>query len=259
MEKSRHFVESLSRGFNLLRIVCESEIPLSLTELSVKSGLSISTIQRLSYTLQELGAIERNLKTKKFRIGPSAISLALSISRDLELKHIARPYMEELSDQIGEVVGLGALSGNEIILIEIIKTNQLLNINMNTGAIIPPHATSTGKAILAFLPEPDVDRIFHNKKPTKFTSRTITSLRSYKRQLKDVRENGFAIAEDENAYGFGAIAAPIRDMRGDVVASVTIMVPSVRFPKEKLIKSFSKRIMKTSKKISGVLGYTAGI
>jgi IclR family pca regulon transcriptional regulator len=166
--------------------------------------------------------------------------------------------MEELSDKTGEVVGLGALSGNEIVLIEIIKTDQLLNINMNTGAIIPPNSTSTGKAILAFLPEPDVERIFHHKKPVKFTSKTITSLKSYKRQLEVVREKGYALAEDENAYGFGAIAAPIRDMQGNVSAAVNIMVPSFRVPKEKLIKSFRKPILETSQKISAAVGFPAG-
>lgn len=141
MKKSRLFVESLARGIGLLDILCKSPSPLGLSELAKQSDLSVSMVQRISYTLQQLGLIDRDLNTKKFRIGPHMITLALAVMENLELKKVALPIMEQLSREINEMVGLGALFGNDIFLIErVIKTQQILNINIKaeetTGRII---------------------------------------------------------------------------------------------------------------------------
>jgi len=255
MINSRQFVESLARGFKVLSIVCENQSLLNLSELAKKSGLSISTIQRLSYTLQQLELLDRDPATKRFQIGPKMVSLALAVVNDLEIKRIARPYMQDTSDRIGEVVGLMVRSGTQIILADIIRTDQILNINMNTGAIVPPHAAASSKSILAFIPETEMEAILNRGEFTPFTKNTITSIETYKKQLNEVRRLGYAVAVEENAYGFSAIAAPIRDNHGEVIASVTIMVPSFRITKEKLIRSFRKEVSETADIISYAMGY----
>ena len=255
MLNPRQFIESLARGFKILNIVCESQSALSLSELAKKSGLSISTIQRLTYTLQQLELLDRDPANKRFQIGPKMISLALGVVNDLEIKKIAHPFMQDTSDRIGEVVGLMVLSGNQIILSEIIRTDQVLNINMNTGAIVPPHAAASGKAILAFLPENEVETILRQTELTPFTENTITSIETYQALLKEVRQSGYAVAVEENVYGFSAIAAPIRDHHGQVIASFTIMVPSFRITKEKMIGSFRAEVIETARNISYAMGY----
>lgn len=251
----RQFVQSLSRGFNVLTEVCESEASLSLSELAKKSDLSIGAIQRLTYTLEKMGLVERDVRTKRFRTGSRMISLALSISRNLELKKVAHAYMKALCDEIGEVVGLGVLRGAQIILVEMIHTQQLLNINMNVGAIIPPHATATGKAILAFLPDARVDEVLAAQSLTKFTTNTITSIKAYKSVLKEVAACGYATAFDENAYGLSTISAPVRDHSGEVIAAMTVMVPSMRIAKDKMIAAFKKKVVDTADQISFAVGY----
>jgi DNA-binding IclR family transcriptional regulator len=251
----RQFVQSLARGFTVLAKVCRSEEPLSLSELAKKSGLSIGAIQRLTYTLEKIGLVERDQRTKRFRTGSQMISLALAITRNLELKKVAHPFMQALSDEVGEVVGLGALEGDQIILVEIIHTRQLLNINMNIGAIIPPHATSTGKAILAFLPDARVEGILGSQSMTKFTSNTITSIKSFKKELEQVKASGFATAFDENAYGLTTIGAPVKNNDGHVTAALTIMVPSIKISKDKFISAFKKKIVQTADQISAAMGY----
>ena len=255
MLNPRQFVESLARGFKILCIVCESQSSPSLSELAKKSGLSISTIQRLSHTLQQLELLVRDPNTKRFRMGPKMITLALTVINKLELKKIAQPFMQDASDRIGEVVGLGELSGDQIIMTEIIKTNQILNINMNTGAIIPPHATASGKAILAYVSESKMEAMMNKSLLTEYTGRTMTSKTSIKKQLNEVRQKGYALNIDENAYGFSAIAAPVRNDSGDVIAAVTIMVPSTRVSKEKLVTFLRKEVFKTADNISYAMGY----
>jgi DNA-binding IclR family transcriptional regulator len=252
----RQFVQSLSRGFSVLEKVCLSETPLTLSELAKESDLSIGAIQRLSYTLEKLGLLDRDPRTKRFRAGSRMISLALTITRNLELIKVAHPYMQALSDDIGEVVGLGVLEGDNIILADIIHTQQLLNINMNAGAAIAPHATATGKAILAFLPDTRIEQILALHGLPKLTSNTITSVRSYKKELKQVKARGFSTAFDENAYGLTTIGAPVRNSNGEVVAAMTIMVPSMKIPKEKFVSTFKKKVVHTADQISLAMGFT---
>jgi DNA-binding IclR family transcriptional regulator len=251
----RQFVQSLARGFRVLAKVCQSETPLSLSELSQKSDLSIGAIQRLTYTLEKIGLVERDPQTKRFRTGSRMISLALAITRNLELKKVAHKFMQALSDEIGEVVGLGSLEGDHIILVEIIHTQQLLNINMNIGAVIPPHSTATGKAILAFLPDSRVEHILSLRGMTQLTPHTITSVRSFKNELQQVKARGFATAFDENAIGLTTIGAPVRNDNGEVTAAMTIMIPSMKIPKEEFISTFKEKVVHTADQISLAMGY----
>jgi IclR family KDG regulon transcriptional repressor len=255
MADSRQYVESIGRGFKLLTIVCRSALPLSLSELSKESDLSISTIQRLSYTLQRLGFLDRDQRTKKFKIGPEMISLSFAVIDNLSLKKVAFPYMQQLSKQLGEVVALATLSGTQIILIESIKTQQVLNVNTNEGVSIPAHATASGKAILAFLPETEAERIVNEAGFVKLTDNTITSMKAFKNLLSNVRERGFATAVDENNYGLSAVAAPIRGNNGEVIASLTIMVPTARVTEKKLIEEYSSKVIQTAERISFDSGY----
>lgn len=252
---SRQFVESLGRGFKLLTVVCKSTSPLSLSELAKECNLSISTIQRLCYTLQQLGLLDRDHRTKKFKVGPEMITLSFAVIDNLALKKVAYPYMKQLSDKIGEVVALAALSGLQVILIEAIKTQQVLNVNTSGGVTIPFHNTASGKAMLAFLPEAETEAILKQTELNKATKKTITSIKAFKTQLLKVKRNGFATAIDENAVGLGAVAAPIRGNNGEVLAALTVLVPTARVNKDKLINEYSQKVVKTAERISFGMGY----
>ena len=256
MKKSRQFVESLARGIGLLDILCKSPSPLGLSELAKQRDLSVSMVQRISYTLQQLGLIGRDLDTKKFQIGPHMITLALAVIENLEVKKVAFPIMEQLSREINEMVGLGALFGNNIFLIErVIKMQQILNINLKPGDLLPFNATAAGKVILAFLPESEADKILKKTRLKKIAVNTITSIRSFKNQMKNVRKCGFATAIDEGANGFSTIAAPVRNNHGNVIASLIIMVPTARAMGDSLIVSFKDKLIQNAAQISYAIGY----
>jgi DNA-binding IclR family transcriptional regulator len=255
MTNSRQFVESFSRGFKLLSIACKSTTPLSLSELAKESNLSLSTIQRLTYTLQHMGLLDRDHRTKKFKIGPEMITLSFTVIENLRLKKVAYPHMQELSEKLNEVVALAVFSGTKVILIESIQTQQLLNISTGGGVSIPFHATAAGKAMLAFLPEPEVDILLNKLSFEKFTENTITSLTAFKEQLPEARKNGFASAIDENIFGLGAVASPIRKNDGKVLAALTVLVPTARVSKDKLIGEYGPQVAETAKRISFDLGF----
>ena len=256
MENSRLYLKSLARGFRLLDVVCTSPVSFGLSELARECGFNISHIQRLSHTLQELGVIDRDPKTKKFRIGPKMIALAAAVMQNIELKKIALPIMDELSNDINEVVGLGVISGNDLLLIEIIlNTQQILNISLSPGEVVPVYATAMGKIILAHLPPSELDTILQNIELTSLTSNTITSVNELRKQLKQAKETGFAVAFDESSYGLSSIAMPVRDNRGLVIAALSVMVPTVRASDDLPITSFHKKLQVASNRLSYAIGY----
>jgi IclR family pca regulon transcriptional regulator len=255
MEPSRHFIESLSRGVRLLTTVSESSQPLSLTELSHLLSLSKSTVQRFTYTLLRLGYLARDEETKKFRLGQRAVVLGLSIVKHSNLRKVAFPHLEKTSKEIGETVNLAILDGTEIVYIERIKTQQILNINLEVGSRLPAYCTSMGKAILAFLPRKELEDLLKEMKLMSQTSNTITSKEALKRELETVRRRGFATNNEELSHGLRSVAAPVREAGGKVIAAVNIAVPSSRVQLKRLETDLARKAIETADRISFTLGY----
>jgi len=258
MVTSRSYIESLSRGLTLLSVLSENSSPLTLTELSRQLCLSKSSIQRLTYTLQHLGYLDRDTGTKKYHLGPKVLALGFSVMRSLDLRKVALPYLQETSKEVGETVNLAALDGNEIVYVERIKTQQILNINLHVGSRLPVYCTSMGKAMLAFLPRDRSGEILERMELSPLTPYTITRKHDLEKELKRVRARGFATNNEELSIGLRSVAAPVRNFNGEVIAAVNIAVPSIRVSPKRLETTLARKVMATADKISFVLGYKAG-
>lgn len=255
MRISRKFVESLSRGLSVLFTLSESSSPLTLTELSDRLRLSKSSIQRLTFTLQQLGYLDRDEETKKYQLGQKVLSLGSSAMRNLDIRRAALPLLEKTSKEIGENVNLAILEGTEIIYIERIKTQQILNINLNVGSRLPVYCTSMGKVMLAFLHEDRLEEILEKIEFKPLTPYTIINEKDLRRELKKVKARGYAVSNEELSIGLRSVAAPVRNFTGEVIAAVNTGVLSMRIPLEKLETVLAKKIAETAEKISFALGY----
>lgn len=255
METSRSFIESLSRGLGLLFALSECPMPLSLTELSDRIHLSKSTVQRLTYTLQKLGYLDRDGETKKFRLGQRAMLLGLSIIKHSDLRKVAFPHLDKTSKEIGETVNLAILDGTEIVYVERIKTQQILNINLEVGSRLPAYCTSMGKAILAFLPNERLEALLKEMNLKPQTSNTVISKGALKRELEKVRRCGFATNNEELSIGLRSVASPVRNAGGQVIAAVNIAVPSSRVQLKQLETVLARKVIETADRISFTLGY----
>ena len=252
--KSRNFVESLSKGLSVLSLLAESVSPFTLTELSRRLGLSQGSIQRLTFTLQQLGYIERDTSNKAFRLGPKTLSIGFSAARNLDLERIAYPYLEQASIELKEAVNLAILDGKEIVYVGRHASRQTLNVNIQIGARRPLHCTSMGKVLLAFMPKDQLQRILGTVELTPFTPRTITKVRDLKICLERVRDRGFAISNEEMEVGVRSVAAPIRNSMNAIYAAVNIAVPTSRISLNKLETVLAKKAIGIANKISFVMG-----
>jgi DNA-binding IclR family transcriptional regulator len=254
-DPNKAYIGALAKGISVLRFIAESEDPAGITRLSKELHLSIGAVQRVTYTLSELGYLRKAVSGQGYILGPKGWALGLSIVNRIDLKNIAHPYLKDLSDSVGEIVSLGIVEGPEMIYLDRIKTHHILNLNLNIGARLPAYSTSLGKAVLAFLPEPELAEFLDRFELKSFTRNTITDKTKFREELRRIRKRGFSINNGETDNGIRSVAAPVRDRSGRAIASINISVPSIRVTLEDLQTRFAREVTRVAEAISEALGY----
>ena len=249
-------VKTLDKSITILTCLAESQNQLALKELTKITGLKTTTCFRLIKAMETMGLVERDPGSKKYRLGFKVISLGVSALNRLDLRQIALPFMTKLREETGETTNLSILDGTEIIFIERIQSEHLFNVNLSVGSRLPVYCTSQGKAILAFLPEDEAEELMEKINFEKRTDKTLVTARSLKKELKAVRNNGFAINYEELEKGLCAIAAPIFNHNAYPIAAVNVSYAIARYEEPEPIDRFAKKVMDISEKISRSLGYS---
>lgn len=220
-------VRSVDRAAALLLALGESSGEAGVTELARRLGLHKSTASRLLATLQRRGLVEQDEESGKYRLGLVVIRLAERAERTLDLKGIAWPDLERLARATRETVSLGIVEGDAYLTVAQVDGPNMVAQADWTGRPTPLHCTASGKVLLAALAERDVMRIARPGLPAR-TERTITTIETLMDELAKVRRRGFATAFSEWIAGTNAVAVPVLDARGRVVASIGIWGPSYR-------------------------------
>lgn len=245
-------VQSLDRALELLELLAGGR-ELGVTELSRRLEVHKSTAFRLLATLQERGLVAQNPATEKYRLGYGLVRLAGAVVAEPDLSRAARPVLQELAEQTGETVNLAVLQGGQVINIDQIAA-ALLVVNVNwVGKQTPLHATSNGKVLVAYVPAEERRRLLGG--PLKrFTPRTITDSKTLDRQLARARADGYAFTLEELELGLNAVAAPVWDSAGKVVAAVSVAGPAYRVTPQRL-PELGEVAKEAGEKISRRLGY----
>lgn len=233
---SKH-IQSVERALDLLETLSEEPDGLSLMELSVRTGLHVSTCHHLLATLFNRGYVIQDPRTKFYMLGNRVLHLQTGRSHHIDLVKEARPILRDLNQDTRETVHLAVLEANDLVTLTKLEALHAVKVdNGFVGKSDAAHATATGKAILAFLSETQVVEIIHAKKMKAFTERTITDPRSLLEELKRVRELGYAIDNEEFQPGVYCVGAPVRNHVGKVVASISCSVPLMRLASARLIE-----------------------
>ncbi len=226
-------VQSLDRALELLELLASAGGEMGVSDLARRLEVHKSTAFRLLATLLDHGLVEQNASTEKYRLGYGLVRLAGAVVAELDLSRAARAVMQQLADRSRETVNLALLQGDQVVNIDQITSSHLV-VNVNwVGKQNPVHCTSTGKVLLAFLPAADLRRIL-SKPLERLTPRTIVDRATLEKQLQRVREDGYAFTLEELEVGLNAVAAPVRDSRGEVIAAVSVSGPSYRVLPQRL-------------------------
>jgi DNA-binding IclR family transcriptional regulator len=226
-------VRSVDRAASLLLALGESQGEAGVTELARRLGLHKSTASRLLATLQRRGLVEQDGETGKYRLGLVVIRLAERAERTLDLRSLALPELERLARLTHETAGLGVLDADQVIFVAQADGPNLIAVGDWTGRASALHANASGKVLLAALAERDVLRIVR-RGLTRYTDRTITDLEPLLEELARARRRGYATAISELEGGLTAVAAPVFDARGQVIAAVEVWGPAFRLAPRRL-------------------------
>ena len=220
-------VRSVDRAAALLLALGDFPVAAGVTELARTLGLHKSTASRLLATLQRSGLVEQDEESGKYRLGLVVIRLAERAEKTLDLRTLARPDMERLARATRETVSLGVLAGDLCLTVAQVDGPNMVACADWTGRTTPLHCVASGKVLLAALAERDILRLAR-KGLEPCTDRTITALEPLFEELARVRRRGFATAFSEWEPGQNAVAVPVGDARGRVIASLDIWGPAYR-------------------------------
>jgi DNA-binding IclR family transcriptional regulator len=227
-------LQSVGRAITILKALGDAASDMGVTDLSQRLGLPKSTVHRLLTTLEQEELVEQDPSTEKYRLGVGLVRLAEPVLIRMDLQQVAQPHLRALAEACQETVNLSILTGDDkVINIASFPSPRLVRNVGWIGREMPPHSVSSGKALLAHLPKQRVERILAAELP-RFTARTITDPTRLTEDLAQVRQRGYAVAREELEEGLSAVAAPIVDHEGHVIAVISVSGPSFRLTEERL-------------------------
>jgi DNA-binding IclR family transcriptional regulator len=242
------------RAIAILKSFSQEKPERGVGELSRELGLHKSTVSRLMKTLEQGGLLFRDPQTRRYRLGIDLIGLAAQVVSYMDVREVARPVLSGLAEDCQESVNLVALDGGQVVNLDqfIPPTRRVKNIG-RVGRRMSAHCTAAGKALLASLPEVELEQAL-SEELEEFTPHTITDPQELRQELVRVREQGYAIAQEELEEGLNVVAAPIYDYTGCVIAAASIAGPEYRIKPERF-PQLAARLIEITGWISAQLGY----
>jgi DNA-binding IclR family transcriptional regulator len=246
-------IQSVERALAVLKLFGESEPELGVSELARRLSLHKSTVSRLLSTLEAGGFVQQDKRNGRYRLGLQLATLAGLALTQYELRDVARPFLSELAGESGETTTLSVLDGTDAVNIDQVLAPQPVKHLGWIGRRLPLFCTAAGKPLLASFSAPGLER-YLERPLSRFTARTVTNASMVRREMERVRAQGFALAQEEYEAELCAVGAPVRDHRGDVVASITVSGPSYRLSTERLL-SLGGPVRLVAARISAQLGH----
>ena len=249
-------VPAVDRAVRVLELLSAAPHGMSLAQLAAQTSVPKSTMFRILHTLHEHSIIIEDPERKLFSLGMKLLGWGNAALARLDLKTIAHPHLQKLAHETRESFYLALLDHDEIVLVDRVDTPEIWKMVTRLGFRSPFHCTATGLVITAAMDDAAVNGMISRHGLKKFTPKTLTNVTKLKKRLKDVRRLGYAIADGEYKPDLCAIAVPIADHTGTVVASLMTAVPSVRSAKDKrLVENLIGFLKREAELISRRIGF----
>jgi IclR family pca regulon transcriptional regulator len=248
-------VEALAKGLRILSLFTEQRPTWRVSDISTSIGIPLPTVYRVVMTLSAEGYLE-HLPNGDYRPGVRVLSLGTAALRSLDLVELATPRLQALATASGETVNLAVLTGDRVLYLVRLRNRDLVTANIQVGSTLAAVHTSIGKLLLAYLSDDELraqvsdDSFTPNHGPNAKVS--LDELRS---ELVKIREDGWAVQDEELAFGLRSVAAPVYDATGRVVAGANVAVQSRDWSSQRIVRELRPMVVQTCQEISGLLGY----
>ncbi|KEI43970.1 IclR family transcriptional regulator [Saccharopolyspora rectivirgula] len=248
------YVQSLARGLMVIRAFNESHPEMTLSEVARETGMSRAAARRFLHTLVHLGYVWTDGRV--FALTPRVLELGFAYLSSVSLPEIAQPYLERLVSEVHESASVSVLDGTDIVYVARVPTSRIMTVSINIGTRFPAYATSMGKVLLAHMSPEELQRYLQRVRLRPLGPHTTTKPEELQQELAAIREQGWALVDQELEVGLRSIAAPIRDRTGKVVAAANISTHASRTSPEEARGKLLPHLLETVARIEAELRVT---
>jgi DNA-binding IclR family transcriptional regulator len=253
-EPSDKNVRAVERAIMILNSFDDEHPERGVTDIAGVVKLDKATTYRILTTMLNYGLIERSIDGQRYKLGVQLVNLGFRVTRRLDVRREAYPFITQLAQKVDEVVDLSIFDQMQVLVIEMVQCRHALTLASSVGQRLPAHCTASGKVLLAFLPEEQLIQ-YLSKPMVTFTNNTITNPDDLHKQLGIIRERGLAFDNEESELGLKAVGSPILDQMGKAVAVVSVLGPVRRITKNR-IPEISSALKETTELISRRFGWS---
>jgi DNA-binding IclR family transcriptional regulator len=246
--------KSLQKALRILVHLGRNGPEMGITELASAMKLNKTTVYRLLHAMAKFDFVEQNRENERYRLGLKLHELGLKALESRTLQREAHRFLLEMSRRSRETVSLAVHSPGGVICLDRVKSPEtVIHLGTEIGGRFPAHCTAIGKAVLAYLPADEINAILRNNGMPRLTPHTLTRLADLRSHLRQVRQRGYALDNQELERGLNGVAAPVRTAQHRVIAAVGMAGPTLRFRGRELREKIAL-VRETAEKLSASLG-----
>lgn len=250
-QPNRDFVTALARGLQVIHAFGAETPEMTLSGVAKRTGLSPATVRRSLITLEQLGYLRR--VDRHFVLGPKVLTLGASYLESMNLKEVAQYHLVELVERLHDAASLTVLDGLEVVYIAHVPSDQRVRHGRTVGSRLPAHATSTGIVLMANARLEEREQLFHATPLPVYTSRTPVTADELRSRFARALQDDYAVACDTIEYGAIALAVPVRDGQGRVVAAINCATTTSNVDEQSIVETRLTSLREAARKIGWML------
>lgn len=216
-----NFMTSLARGLIVIQAFTQQSPQMTISQLSIKTGLSRAAVRRCLYTLTKLGFAGAE-DGSRYSLRPRMLTLSHTYTASNTLSSAAQPILERMSSALRESFSVATLDGEDIVYIARTSVSRVMSVDLHIGSRLPAYCTSMGRVLLAYLPPDQLESYLAKVVLTPYTTRTVNSIEKLRLHLRNVRRNGYALCDQEFEVGLRSLAVPVYSSSGRAVATINL-------------------------------------
>jgi IclR family acetate operon transcriptional repressor len=245
-------IQSLDRALDVLEALAAHE-GITLTELSNHLGQSPATMHRVLGTLEQRQYVESTSESQQWFVGAESFRLGSAFLRRINVVERSRSVMRDLMARTGETSNLGIQRDADVLFISQVETHETIRAFFPPGTRSPLHASGIGKALLSAFDDDRLEAFIKTAKFSRFTDRTISNAEQLRKAVRQTRQRGYSLDDEERTIGMRCVAASILNSYGEVVAGISISGPTIRMPDAK-VREIGKWVVEAAAEVSRRLG-----
>ncbi|WP_436772289.1 IclR family transcriptional regulator [Yinghuangia sp. YIM S09857] len=256
-ESTSKSIAAVERAMDVLLLLGRSGRPdMGVTEIAQELGITKGAVHRILTALRSRRLVTADPTTRRYALGPAAVALGRAYLARTDLRMLAAPELRALASECDETATLSVRRGDTRLYVDQVLPASELRIEVSLGTPYPLHAGASSKAILAFLPDDEIDAYLAQSRLAALTERTVTNAAALRKEIGLIRKRGYATSVGERQEGTAAVAAPVLDHDGCVIGVISLAGPQFRF--RQAVAERAARVTEAAARVSAEFGHGLG-